>query len=198
MKVKTKLLLATHNPAKIKDYGKILVGKGIEVETLASLGIREKFEESKDTFEENAQDKALFYYHLAKMPTIAEDGGFNIDYLNGAPGVKSRRWLGYEATDKEIVEYLKKEIKKIPNNQRSARFTAVCSLVKSDAEIYTVRNSIEGYLTEEYNDNYPEGFPYRAFFREKTFNKYLMDLTEEEYNQINHRRKNIEEIMKYL
>lgn len=193
-----RILLATHNPAKIKDYRKILLERGIEVETLNSLEITEKFSENKDTFKENAKEKALFYYQLVKIPTLAEDGGFEIDYLNGQPGVKSRRWLGYKATDEEIVEYLKEKIKEVPFNQRSARFTAVCCLVKTETEIYFAKNSIEGYLTEEYNDNYPEGFPYRAFFIEKSSNKYIMDLTEEEYSQINHRRKNIEEIIKYL
>ncbi|MBU1130757.1 hypothetical protein KJ840_01335 [Patescibacteria group bacterium] len=203
-----KILLATHNPAKIKDYRQILEKKGIETLTLNSLEITDKFEENKDSFKENAFDKAKFYYNLSKMPTLAEDGGFEIDYFNGQPGVKSRRWLGYEASDEEIIEFLKTKIKEIPEDKRTCRFTAVCCLVKSppgadhplveELEVRFAKNSIEGYLTDEYNDTYPEGFPYRAFFIEKTFNKYIMDLTSEEYQQINHRQKNIEEIIKFL
>ena len=187
-----KILLATHNPAKIRDYRKVLSEKGYEVVTLNSLNIKDKFEENKNSFKENAKDKALYYYKLAKMPTIAEDGGFEIDYLNGQPGVRSRRWLGHEASDEELILHLKNVVKEIPSDKRSARFKAVACLVKSDTEINLAENSLEGNLTEDYNENYPEGFPYRAFFLEKDFNKYLMDLTEEEYNQINHRRKNIE------
>ena len=90
-----KILLATHNPGKIKDYQRILGEKGIEVVTLNNLGIEGKFDETKDTFRANAEDKALYYYRLTKMPTLAEDGGFVIDYLNGEPGVKSKKWPGY-------------------------------------------------------------------------------------------------------
>jgi XTP/dITP diphosphohydrolase len=193
-----KVLLATHNPAKINDYRKILREQGVESETLEDLGIKEDFIESYDTFEANARAKALFYYNLAQRPTLADDGGFEIDYLNGEPGVKSRRWLGRKSTDQELVDKLSKVSAAIPPNQRMARFTTVICLVKSEKEIYSVKNSIEGYLTPEVNNNYPPGFPYRACFMEKTFNKYLMDLSPEEYGQINHRRKNVQEILKYL
>jgi len=193
-----KVLIASHNPAKINDYRKILSSKGIAAVTLAGLGIKEKFTENKLSFTENAQDKAQFYYNLTKMPVLAEDGGFEIDYLNGQPGVKSRRWLGYDASDEEIINHLKKIISEIPSEKRSARFTSVLCLIKPGANPQLVQNSMEGFLTDEYNDGYPEGFPYRAFFIEKTFGKYLMDLTSTEYDQINHRRKNVEEILKYL
>ncbi len=193
-----KVLIATHNPAKIKDYKRILVEKDFKVETLNTLGITDKFEENKDTFKANAEDKASFYYNLAKMPTLAEDGGFTIDYLNGEPGVKSRRWMGFEATDQEIVDHLQKVVKRIPEDKRQAKFTATLCLAKSNSDLHCSTNSIEGFLTDEYNDNYPEGFPYRAFFIEKVFNKNLSELTDDEYNQINHRRKNIEEIVKFL
>lgn len=193
-----KILLATHNPAKVEDYKKIFINKGFETETLKSLGLDDKFDETKDTFEANAKDKAIYYYNLAKIPTIAEDGGFEIDFFHGQPGVLSRRWSGYKATDEELIAFIKEKIKQIPFDQRSARFTAVTCLVKSFDEIYFAKNSLMGYITEKYNKDYPLGWPYRAFFIEKNFNKYVMDLTPDEYKQINHRRKNIEELAKYL
>lgn len=193
-----KLLLATYNPAKIKDYQDILTTSGFEVKTLNSLGIIEKFEENQKTFEENSRGKALFYFNLTKLPTIAEDGGLEIDFFNGQPGVLSRRWPGYEATDEELIEFIKEKIRQIPQNQRTARFTAVSCLVKSPSEIYLAKNSLEGYLTEKFNLRYPKGWPYRAFFVEKTFNKYTMDLSPDEYQQINHRLKNIERLIKCL
>lgn len=193
-----KVVLATHNPAKVEDYQKVLKEHGLEVETLNSLNIKENFEENQDTFKENAKSKALFYYKLAKMSTLADDGGFEIDYLHGEPGVKSRRWLGYEASDEEIVNHLVEVIDSISENQRTAKFTTVLCLVKSPKEIYFAKNSIEGFLTTECHLDYPKGFPYRACFIEKTFGKHLMDLSEAEYNQINHRRRNVEEIIKNL
>jgi len=193
-----KVLLATHNPAKIRDYSKILKEFNIEVVSLDDLGISQKVEENEPTLEENSRKKALFYQQLSGLPTLADDGGFEIDYLNGKPGVKSRRWTGQEATDQELVEKLQKVTFDIPSNKRVARFTTVLCLVKSIDGIFFAKNSMEGYLTDKVRYDYPNGFPYRACFIEKTFNKYLMDLTSEEYRQINHRQKNIEEIIKYL
>lgn len=193
-----KVLIASGNPGKIEEYTKLLGDAGIDIETLKSLNIKDGFEEKGQTFTENAQGKAVYYYQIAKIPTIAEDSGLEIDYLNGEPGVKSRRWLGYTLSDEEALRLLKEKVQHIPPNQRSAHFTAVTCLVKSEGEIHTVHHAIGGQLTEKVHKYFTPGFPYRALFIENTFKKYLMDLSEEEYNQINHRRKNIEEIIKYL
>ncbi|MBT3690378.1 non-canonical purine NTP pyrophosphatase, partial [bacterium] len=68
-----KILIASHNPAKVDDYGNSLKNEGIEVTSLKELKIEDKFEENKDTFEENAIDKAKYYYNLTKMPPLSED-----------------------------------------------------------------------------------------------------------------------------
>ncbi|MBT4122278.1 non-canonical purine NTP pyrophosphatase [bacterium] len=191
-----KILIASHNPAKVDDYGNSLKNEGIEVTSLKELKIEDKFEENKDTFEENAIDKAKYYYNLTKMPTLSEDGGIEIEALNGEPGVLSRRWLGYEASDEEIVECLKSKLPLLKDNN-NARFVAVLAFVNEDS-IKTFENSIAGYISSDLNSNYPEGFPYRALFKLKKYNKHFMDLTEEEYNNVNHRQKNINDILKYL
>jgi XTP/dITP diphosphohydrolase len=193
-----KVLIATANPGKLEEYSKLFSDAGIEIETLKSLNIKDGFEENGQTFTENAQGKAVYYYQIAKIPTIAEDSGLEIDYLNGEPGVKSRRWLGYELSDEEALRLLKEKVQNIPPNMRSAHFTAVTCLVKTENEIHTVHHAISGKLTEKVHKYFPPGFPYRALFLEKTFNKYIMDLSEDEFRQIDHRRKNIEEIIKYL
>jgi XTP/dITP diphosphohydrolase len=193
-----KVLIATGNPAKIEAYTKLLNEFNIDTETLSSLGIKDSFEEMGNTFTENAQGKAVYYYQIAKIPTIAEDSGLEIDYLNGEPGVKSRRWLGYVMSDEEALRLLKEKIQDIPPKKRSAQFTAVTCLVKSPDEIHTVHHAIHGTLTDKEHRYFRPGFPYRALFIEKTYNKYIFDLSEEEYRKIDSRRKNIEEIIKYL
>ena len=193
-----KILLATHNPAKIKSYTQKLDGLGIDFMTLNDLGITERFTEDKNTFEENARDKAFFYFGLAKMPTIAEDGGFEIDYLNKEPGVKSRRWLGFEATDQQIVARLHEVIPAIPQDQRTARFVAVTCFIKDPERVYLIRNTKEGCVTEDIRETFPAGFPYRSCFVSGVFNKHVEDLTEEETLTISHRFKNIQELKKYL
>ena len=193
-----KVLLATHNPAKIASYQEKLSNLGIDFFTLHDLGITIKFEENKTTFEENARDKALFYYNISKMPTIAEDGGFEIDYLNGEPGVKSRRWLGYEATDEQLVEKFRQVIPDIPQDQRTARFVAVSCLVKKSDEIYIIRNTKEGYVTDDIRESYPKGFPFRSCFISKDFHKHVEDLSDDERQKISHRLKNLLELKQYF
>ena len=193
-----KILLATHNPAKLDDYKRIFGEQGFEVVSLEDMGIEEKYEEQGDNFEENARAKALFYYNSSGRPTISEDGGLEIDYLGGEPGVRSRRWPGHEASDKELVAHLQEKVKEIPEDKRTARFTAVACLVKSLDEIQVVKNSTEGRLTDKMRQGYQKGFPYRALFIVDKFNKYYMDLSDEEYDQADHRRRNVEELIKYL
>lgn len=193
-----KVLVASHNPAKIKDYSEILTEQGMEVVNLSDLQITDQAPEDQLTYRENALAKALFYYRRTGLPTIADDGGFEIDYLDGQPGVKSRRWLGYETTDQEIVEHLLEVLKDIPDNQRTGRFINTLCLVKSEKEYYCAEDSIEGFLTEKYRPDFPPGFPFRGFFIDHHFNKFLMDLTSDEYKQINHRRKSVMKISQYL
>ena len=104
-----KLLIASANPGKIAEI-KIglqeLEKQGVEVFTLSDVKVGDKEPvETGKTFKENALLKAKFYANLAHMPVLSDDGGLKIPYLKNAPGVKSRRWLGYEATDEELIEH---------------------------------------------------------------------------------------------
>jgi inosine/xanthosine triphosphate pyrophosphatase family protein len=101
-------------------------------------------------------------------------------------------------SDEEMLRLLKEKVQNIPPKHRTAHFTAVACLVKSPDEIYTVHHAIHGELTDKVHKYFRPGFPYRALFIERTYNKYLSDLTAEEYETIDSRRKNIEEIIKYL
>ncbi|HEV2170340.1 MAG TPA: non-canonical purine NTP pyrophosphatase, partial [Candidatus Binatus sp.] len=90
-----RLLIATTNPAKLAEYRLILRELGIELAlvSLAELGIAEAPEETGATFAENALIKARYYFPRARIATLADDGGLEIDALGGEPGVRSHRWL---------------------------------------------------------------------------------------------------------
>ena len=118
-----KLLLATTNPGKLTEFKKglhPLIKFGYELVTLDELGIEEDVEETGKTFKENAIIKAEFFAQKSGLATIADDGGFVIKALNGEPGVKSRRWLGYRGTDKELIDYTLVRIRNIPDNELQA------------------------------------------------------------------------------
>src|SRR5277367_5543836 len=98
-----RLLIATTNPAKLAEYRLILrqIGIAIEPASLGDLAISEHPEETGATFAENALLKARFYFERARIATLADDGGLEIDALGGEPGVRSHRWLGTGADDSD-------------------------------------------------------------------------------------------------
>src|SRR4051812_15283266 len=119
-----KLLIATHNPAKVAELSKGIKHylNNVEIISLKELHISDEPEEIGKTFIENSRLKAEYYGNLAKLPAIADDGGLTIDALNGEPGIQSKRWLGRDATDQELIDYTLQKMKHIPSNKRTAQF----------------------------------------------------------------------------
>lgn len=195
-----KLLIATTNPAKQAELTKYLaplVEKGVEIISLADLEPIEKLEETGVTLEENAILKAKYYAQKTGIPSLADDGGFMIDILNGEPGVKSNRWLGYKASDQELIDYTLLRLKGVPFEQRSAQGALVlCYYNPKTGALKTVEHGIAGFIAEETSGRVIPGFPYRALFKVKEFNnKYYDELTEAEHDKINHRKHACDEIL---
>ena len=88
-----KIIIATNNPNKLKEYSSILEQFDIDVISQKEAGINLEVEETGTTFAENAALKAKAIYEQLKLPVIADDSGLIIDYLNGMPGVYSHRFL---------------------------------------------------------------------------------------------------------
>src|SRR3989338_11058336 len=109
-----KILIGTSNQAKLETYKKLLKDFNFEIISSKDLNIPVP-EEKHKTFEEEAVNKAKYYFEKSGIPTIVDDGGFEIDALNGEPGVKSKRWIGREMTDEEIVAEVFKRMKNVPN-----------------------------------------------------------------------------------
>lgn len=130
-----KLLLATFNPGKVKEYKILLKGLPLKLVSLEDLGIKEKFEEKEKTLEQNAKKKAIFYSKITGLPTLADDSGLEIDILKGEPGVRSRRWLGYEASDKELIAFTLKKLKNVPWQKRKAQLRTILALVIPSGEL---------------------------------------------------------------
>lgn len=189
-----KLLIATKNPAKIAEYKIILKDLFLEIVTLGDLNIEADVEEDGKTFKENAIKKVKFYSKLSKLPTIAEDGGIEIDYLNGEPGVKSRRWPGYEAPDKELIDLTLKKLTGVPLEKRSAQLKAVIAL-SIDEEVKTFEASLRGIILEKPVKKVIRGYPFRSLFYVPEIKKVLAEADKEEEILISHRKKAIEKLL---
>ncbi len=189
-----RILVATTNPAKLAEYRLLLGEFGLDAISLRTLGISESPEESGATFEENALIKVRFYFERAKMPTIADDGGLEIDALGGEPGVKSHRWIGgdRENSDEELVAEVMRRMQDIPASQRLARLRAA-SVIKYEFE-GIVRESIaeaaiEGVIAERAWPVIRPGFPYRAVLFLPDRNLFLGQLGEADEAHISQRRE---------
>ena len=115
-----KLLIATTNPGKLDEIKRFLGDLPVELVALKDVGIIDGVEETGKTFEENAILKAKYYCKKSGLPTLADDGGFEIDALGGEPGVKSHRWIhkDREDTDEELIEYTLKKMRGLPRAKR--------------------------------------------------------------------------------
>jgi len=193
-----KFLLATTNEGKIREYRHLLGKAGLGFVTLADAGITEKPEETGETCEENAILKARFYFEKSgAMPTLADDGGLEIDVLGGEPGSRSRRWPGHEASDEELVQYTIERLKGIPLEKRTARLTAVLAVMPRQGEIRTFAGALQGRIVEE--PHYPiiPGYPFRSLFYEFRTGKVLAELPIEELPN-GHREQAITKALPYL
>lgn len=195
-----KLLIASKNPGKIEEISRFLKDLKLEIVTLTDLGINEDIEENEKTYEGNSQKKALFFAKKSGISAIGDDGGLEIDALNGAPGIKSRRWLGYEGTDEELINHLKKVVKKIPLGKRQATFKDVVSFALPSGEVWSEGGEVRGILVDNPHLKFLKGYPFRSFFYIPEIKKFYHEneLTQEEERIYNHRYKALVKIKEII
>ena len=181
-----KILIATKNPGKSKEIEKYL-GDNFEKVTLANFPNAPDIEETGKTFLENAILKAKAYFEWSGIPTVSDDGGLMIDALNGEPGIMSRRWPGYEATDQELIDMALLKLKDVPQDKRTAHLRTVGAYYNGKNTL-NVKGSIDGYIVEKQMAPCENGYPFRSIFLIPKFNKLYQDLTYEEHDEINHRK----------
>lgn len=191
-----KLLIATKNPGKVFEIKKFLSDFPLQIVSLSDIGITQNVEESGITYKENSVQKALFYAKKSGLPSIADDGGLEISALNGEPGIHSRRWLGYVASDQVLLEHLKKISKNLPDDNRSAAFKVVITLALPNGKTWSIEGSIKGIIAKEPNTKLMKGYPYRSFFYLPKIKKYYheSELTPQEEKRYNHRYKAIQKL----
>lgn len=194
-----KILIATRNPGKLFEISNFISDLPIKAVSLADLGIKENVEETGKTYRENSVKKAKFYAKLSGLPTIADDGGIEIDALGGAPGVKSRRFFGKngnEATDEEIIEAVIKLIHNTPEDKRGAQFKDVVTFCLPNGQCFSRSGNLYGILKSQAHPRRLKGYPYRSFFYLPKIQKYYHedDLSQEEQKRYNHRYKAVSKL----
>ena len=197
-----KLLIATTNPGKLAEIKRFLANLPVELVGLKDIDITDVVEETGSTFEENAILKAKYYCQKSGLPTLADDGGFEIDALGGQPGVKSHRWIHQdrEDTDDELIAYTLEKMRGLPRAQRGAQLRLVLALVFPDGRVSTVEEKTRGIVAEKPSDHRTPGFPYRSLLFLPEIGKYYDHnlLTPEETERFNHRKRALDRLKPIL
>ena len=182
-----KLLLATKNPAKVREYSRLLEGIPYEIATLADVSINQVVDETEATLEENAALKAKAYASLSNLLTLADDSGLEVDALGGEPGALSARFAGEGASDKALIDYLLTKLSGIPWEQRTARFQCMIAIASLDGEVALCQGECQGIIAlEPKGDN---GFGYDPIFYLPELRKTMAELSMDEKNEVSHRGK---------
>ena len=179
-----KIIAATKNKNKLREFGEIL--KGFEIISQEEAGIDIDVEETGTTFEENSLLKAQAIYEKSGIPAIADDSGLCVDALGGEPGVYSARYGGEGLDDEGRVELLLKNMKDIPDEKRTARFVCAITMVSDDG-IITARGECEGRIN--YAPIGENGFGYDPVFYMEEYDKTTAQMTPDEKNSVSHRGK---------
>lgn len=188
-----RILIATSNAGKLRDFAGAAKAHGIEISGLPDFASLPTVVEDGTTFEENARKKAEFYSRAAPgYVVLADDSGIEIDALNGAPGVHSARYAAEEphkaefnTDDEENNARVLRELKGIPPEQRTGRFVCVIVAARNGASLATFRGEAEGVILDSPRGT--DGFGYDPLFYFPPIKKAFAELTPEEKAQYSHR-----------
>lgn len=180
-----KLLLATNNKAKVREYRSLLRALPFELVTLSEQGINTVVSEAGESLEENAELKAVAFSAESQLTALADDSGLEVDALGGEPGPVSARCAGEGASDEERVEYLLARLEDVPWQKRSARFRCVIAIATPEGKVGFCSGECPGMITFEPRGE--EGFGYDPIFYLPALNKTMAELTLEVKNTVSHR-----------
>jgi len=180
-----KLLLATSNQAKVREYRSLLQSLPWELVTPVEQGITTRVSEVGDSLEENARLKATLLAAESQLLALADDSGLEVDALGGEPGRLSARYAGEGASDRDRVSYLLSRLKGVPWQKRSARFRCVIAIAIPDGEVEFCFGECRGVITFEPRGE--QGFGYDPIFYLPELDKTMAELPLEVKNQVSHR-----------
>jgi XTP/dITP diphosphohydrolase len=191
-----KIVLATTNPGKIREFETMLSPQGFTVLSLRDFPKIPETEETGETFLANALLKARNAAQYIPLPVLADDSGLQVDALHGLPGVRSARFAGENATDSENVQHLLERMNDIPREKRAARFVCCLAYVAPDGTEVVAEGFLEGWIARAPRGE--AGFGYDPVFCPEGSEWTLAEMGSEQKNRISHRRKAVERLLHKL
>ncbi len=183
-----KVLIATGNPHKVREYRHLFASINIEFVNTSDIQLTDvRIEESGNSFEENAKQKADAYAALSGLPALADDSGLMVDALDGAPGIHSARYGGAELDYAGKRQKLLAELRDVPAARRGAKFVCVIVLAQPDhGDTILVRGECPGVITETDRDS-RHSFGYDPIFQPHGFEQTFGEMTASQKNGVSHR-----------
>ena len=194
-----KLVLATRNQGKITEFRRILdeLAPGqIELIGVDQFPDLVDVDETGSTFEENSLLKSRYTCDATGLHAIADDSGLCVDVLNGDPGIFSARWAGIHGNDQANIEKLLEQLKDVPDNNRTAHFTCVASLVMPDGRVQVAEGRFEGHILHApVGEN---GFGYDPIFQPLGLSISSAQMSAQEKDLVSHRGKSLRAIAPHV
>ena len=177
------IVLATRNQGKVREFREILADFPFDIRSLNDFGPLPEVEEDGETFDDNAYKKAVFVAKALGLPAIADDSGLVVEALGGAPGVRSARYAGPQATDADNIAKLLRDM--AGQTDRRAAFHCVISIAVPSGPALTYEGRCEGEILDAPRG--VSGFGYDPIFYSPTLGKTFAEAGMAEKNKISHR-----------
>ncbi len=191
-----KILIATHNAGKLREFSSMFARTPYELVSLSDVGIDVDVDETGSTYSENATLKAVAYAKLSGLPTLADDSGLEVDGLDGEPGVRSARYAGHDATDDVRIAFLLQKLNNILRDRWTARFRCIIALTRPDRPVELYEGRCEGVITDRPRG--ASGFGYDPLFYIPEMNRTMAELSFDEKNRVSHRGRASESVIEAL
>ncbi len=188
-----KLVIASHNKGKLKEFDMLLQGLVREVTNAAELRLIEPAE-TGTTFIENAEIKALAAMRVSGLPALSDDSGMSVNALGGEPGVYSADWAGNPRDFSKAMALVHEKMGDAKD--RSAYFTSVLVLAYPDGRIESFEGRVDGKLV--WPPRGVEGFGYDPLFQPDGYDKTFGEMTDEEKKTVSHRARATQKFINYL
>ncbi len=188
-----RIIFATQNKGKLAEIRAILGQDGYEVVSMGDLGLKAEAEEDGETFSENAEIKAREIYDKLRAEgrledhdiVMADDSGFCIDELDGAPGVHSARFMGHDTSYDIKNAAILEKLRDVPDDRRGAQFICSICAIFPDGHAEFTEGMLKGIVAHEAKGD--EGFGYDPIFFLPRYGKTTAELGDQFKNSVSHR-----------
>ena len=192
-----RLLIATHNPGKVREFRNLLRDLPLRLAALSDFPDIPEVKETGKTFKDNAYIKAVGYAIASQSRVLADDSGLEVDVLGGAPGVLSARFAGDYTTSAEKIARLLAAIDAADDGDRRARFVSHIALADpAGTVLYEAEGVCEGTIAESPKGS--NGFGYDPIFIPVGFTETFGELDHNVKQRISHRALAVAKIIRFL